>query len=737
MKTPPVINNRKLPIGAVDRNAKIAVPSKIPTLAEINSKPKLYKAVSFFSGIGGSSVGLKWAGFDVIYANEFIPNAAHNYRLNAPGTKVDSRDIRKIDGSKLLKKLGLKRGQLDLMDASPPCFVPGTLVATLNGYIPIEKVTTNDKVLSHKGRYCQVSSTMLRKTTTTVYDLRFGYGESLSATGEHPFLVRERAVDESSWRSGISEPLWVEAKSLKVGDYVAVGMARKEKAYQWGGVPKGFVHRISKEFVETGRVITLPTKSRDFWYIVGRWLGDGWTRHRFNTVNDLHSKKYKKPRAEIFICCDKTDGGKELNEIISRLDRLGIHYGYAEYPTAYKIIFTSKEWCVFLGQFGSGAANKYVPAFVHELPLPLQKSFLHGYLHSDGYCMATESGRVRGFSTTSRNLAYGISQVVAKVFGNVPTKFVVCKNNTFQIEGRTVRTKPIWRMQFRSYRDEKTHSFVDEKGVVWVPIREIQRRKYTGFVHNLSVEKDETYTANGIVVHNCKLFSPAQARKQGAELGMVLPYSEGVDQRVDDLFFEAIRILKDFMPKVFIMENVEGLAEHVNRGILVEILDGMENSGYVVEARILDGSRMGIPQKRRRLIFVGVRKDLYRKYGIKPVFPKPQANEAYVSDFLPHIEKVKTAAGFKYAKRAYDAITASDHSIGFTGLFSRGGWVQTHNGTYRRFTINELYRMFGFPDDFQLEGSFVQRWERIGRSHSPVMMHSVARLLKKQLDSIK
>lgn len=352
--SPPVINNRKLPIGAVDKRIKISVASTIPTMEAINAKKKRYTAISFFSGIGGSSVGLKWAGFNVLYANEFVPNAAHNYKLNAPDTIVDRRDIRKINAKKLMAKLGLKRGQLDLMDASPPC----------------------------------------------------------------------------------------------------------------------------------------------------------------------------------------------------------------------------------------------------------------------------------------------------------------------------------------------------------------------------------------------KVFSPAQARKQGAELGCILPYSEGIKQRVDDLFLEAIRMLRGFMPKTFIMENVEGLSEHVNRGILVEVLDGMENAGYLVEARILDGSRMGIPQKRRRLIFVGIRKDLVRKFGLKPVFPAPTENEAYVSDFLPHIAKVKTAAGFKSSQRAYDAITASDHSIGYTGLFSRGGWVETVKGNHRRFTINELYRMFGFPDDFKLVGSFVQRWERLGRSHAPPMMYAVARLVAKELRKI-
>lgn len=60
------------------------------------------RVISTFSGCGGSSLGLTWAGFSVAAAVEFVPAAAATYRANFPTTPVVTRDIRDISGSDLL-----------------------------------------------------------------------------------------------------------------------------------------------------------------------------------------------------------------------------------------------------------------------------------------------------------------------------------------------------------------------------------------------------------------------------------------------------------------------------------------------------------------------------------------------------------------------------------------------------------------------------------------------------------
>lgn len=97
-------------------------PYCVPSMREIESLPwNGYSVVSTFSGAGGSSLGYKMAGFRVLWANEFIPAAQDTYRANYPDTILDTRDIRTIQPDEILQAIGMKAGELDLLDGSPPC----------------------------------------------------------------------------------------------------------------------------------------------------------------------------------------------------------------------------------------------------------------------------------------------------------------------------------------------------------------------------------------------------------------------------------------------------------------------------------------------------------------------------------------------------------------------------------------------------------------------------------------
>jgi len=98
-------------------------PYRVPTMAEIAAMPPNGLTVaSFFAGAGGSSTGYRMAGFKVLYANEFVPIAQESYKANAaPYTVVDGRDVKKVTAADVLKACGLKAGELDVLDGSPPC----------------------------------------------------------------------------------------------------------------------------------------------------------------------------------------------------------------------------------------------------------------------------------------------------------------------------------------------------------------------------------------------------------------------------------------------------------------------------------------------------------------------------------------------------------------------------------------------------------------------------------------
>lgn len=95
---------------------------KVPSMKEIENIPwNGFNVVSTFSGGGGSCLGYRMAGYRVLYANEFIEEARNTYKANHPNSYLDGRDIRTISGDDILNIINLEKGEIDLLDGSPPC----------------------------------------------------------------------------------------------------------------------------------------------------------------------------------------------------------------------------------------------------------------------------------------------------------------------------------------------------------------------------------------------------------------------------------------------------------------------------------------------------------------------------------------------------------------------------------------------------------------------------------------
>lgn len=168
-------------------------------------------------------------------------------------------------------------------------------------------------------------------------------------------------------------------------------------------------------------------------------------------------------------------------------------------------------------------------------------------------------------------------------------------------------------------------------------------RKLTGeqILEQLGLEKGELDILDGSPP--CASFSTSGLREKA--WGQEKKYSK-TTQRVDDLFFEFARILKEVQPKVFVAENVKGLTignakkicgskskrldaffdiEHERESIVDEdedIVNTLRQCGYKVSFRVLSAQNFGAAQNRERTIFIGVREDL----NIKPSFPNTLNN---------------------------------------------------------------------------------------------------------------
>jgi len=105
----------------------------VPTSAQTARRGIRPRAIDLFSGAGGLTRGLRDAGFTVIGAVEQDDLAAESYRFNFPRVRLWESDIRNIAGSEILKTLGLRPGQLELLAGCPPCEGFSTL-RTRNGH---------------------------------------------------------------------------------------------------------------------------------------------------------------------------------------------------------------------------------------------------------------------------------------------------------------------------------------------------------------------------------------------------------------------------------------------------------------------------------------------------------------------------------------------------------------------------------------------------------------------------
>jgi len=86
-----------------------------------SEKRALFNVLSTFAGGGGSSTGYRLAGGKILAVNEFVPEAQNTYRENYPNTLIIPGDIKKLTGKDFMINTGLKPGELDLLDGSPPC----------------------------------------------------------------------------------------------------------------------------------------------------------------------------------------------------------------------------------------------------------------------------------------------------------------------------------------------------------------------------------------------------------------------------------------------------------------------------------------------------------------------------------------------------------------------------------------------------------------------------------------
>jgi DNA (cytosine-5)-methyltransferase 1 len=154
-------------------------------------------AIDLFAGAGGLTLGLRWARFRVVGAVEIDSLAAESYRANFPTVHLWEMDIRELSISRVLRELGLRAGELDLLAGCPPCQGFSSL-RSLNGHQAVTD-DRNDLVLQFDRfvRGLRPKAVMLENVPGLASDDRLTrLEEALEAMG---YGVRSKVLDASKF----------------------------------------------------------------------------------------------------------------------------------------------------------------------------------------------------------------------------------------------------------------------------------------------------------------------------------------------------------------------------------------------------------------------------------------------------------------------------------------------------------------------------------------------------------
>ena len=111
----------------------------------------------------------------------------------------------------------------------------------------------------------------------------------------------------------------------------------------------------------------------------------------------------------------------------------------------------------------------------------------------------------------------------------------------------------------------------------------------------------------------CSSFSMAGNREK--DWGKEKKFREGQELQVlDTLFFDFIDLANELKPKVVVAENVKGLLLGNAKDYVIKIYEAFDKAGYTCQHFLLNASKMGVPQRRERVFFIALRKDLAPKF---------------------------------------------------------------------------------------------------------------------------
>lgn len=532
-------------------------------------KPGLF--IDLFAGAGGMALGFQWAGWRPLIANDIDEAALRTHGANCGGYGLvgDIRDRRVLDRVVEVGLAGKRGGESVAVLGGPPCFPASVSVLTKRGLISIRDVEVGDEVVTHQGRFSKV----LRVGATIAPLVRVkGQGHfGIETTADHPFLITRRRQEwDNSTRRYVAKfdsPQW-----LPAGELGKRANRNSEDRFFWHQ-HESYPQLPIPQPTTLGREQAVPPFSESFFWIVGFWLAEGWVRIRPH-------------KGEVLFAAND----REVSLVRERMQSVGFASSASRGRTAWKISIASKPFaCWLASQFGCGAAKKTIPAWAFGMDRSWRIAMLDGHAVGDGNDHGP--GRIRR-NTVSRRLAVGTTMLLHSVGRTVTVSATKPRRlktgGICLIENRVVREKTTYGIECS---DSNRSSHLREGHRLGL-VRKVIPINGLAAVYNLEVEGDNSYLADGIIVHNCQGFSLA-----GKHLAM--------DDPRNHLFKNYVEVVRGVEPHALVFENVMGLASCQGGAVLGEICRLLRELGHQIRVVRVEAERHAVPQRRKRLLVVG------------------------------------------------------------------------------------------------------------------------------------
>lgn len=227
------------------------------------------------------------------------------------------------------------------------------------------------------------------------------------------------------------------------------------------------------------------------------------------------------------------------------------------------------------------------------------------------------------------------------------------------------------------------------------------------------------------------------------------------------LYTQLLRVIKRKKPLIFVAENVPGIMSLAKGKVFEMILKDFNKAGYNVRQEVLNAVDYGVPQFRKRVIFLGIRKDLDIKIDFPPkpthienpetgLFPTDLKKWITVNDAIGDLPEPSENCGIpnhigtqhKVKINGYVGNRATKGDKPSPTIMGRGGGtggpvIIPHPKLHRRLTPRECARLQDFPDDFIFKGSISSQYRQIGNAVPVGLAYHIAKCIPVKIPNLK